>query len=199
MSDSIIVNVNPTSTDLVVINSNEEIINQVINVDEGSLSTNISINTEPNENVIISTDDVNVNENVNINQGGFVFSVNGKIGHIILTKDDFGLGNVDNTSDLWKPISYPTLSALALKADWSYVSQITSIQDVFYRKVVEGNTQCNDQATAKATPARRKLQLVGGAFLDSIFNVHRSALGIDGGIDAHAFGVEVVQGHDLPL
>jgi len=137
MSDSIIVNVNPTSTDLVVINSNEEIINQVINVDEGSLSTNISINTEPNENVIISTDDVNVNENVNINQGGFVFSVNGKIGHIILTKDDFGLGNVDNTSDLWKPISYPTLSALALKADWSYVSQITSAQDVFYKKVAD--------------------------------------------------------------
>jgi hypothetical protein len=58
MSDSIIVNVNPASTDLVVINSNEENINQIIQVDDGSSSTSINIQTNVPENVIISTGDI---------------------------------------------------------------------------------------------------------------------------------------------
>ncbi|AON96897.1 minor tail protein [Mycobacterium phage Tonenili] len=40
-----------------------------------------------------------------------------RTGHIVLTKDDVGLSNVDNTSDNAKPISSATASALALKAD----------------------------------------------------------------------------------
>lgn len=43
-----------------------------------------------------------------------VISVNGKIGLVVLNKNDIGLGNVDNTSDLNKPISLATLSALNL-------------------------------------------------------------------------------------
>jgi hypothetical protein len=41
-----------------------------------------------------------------------VWSVNGQIGNVVLTKDDIGLGNVDNTSDLDKPISTATQTAL---------------------------------------------------------------------------------------
>lgn len=46
-----------------------------------------------------------------------VTSVNGFTGAVVLDKGDVGLGNVDNTSDLNKPLSTAAISALALKAD----------------------------------------------------------------------------------
>ena len=46
-----------------------------------------------------------------------VDSVAGKAGAVTLVKGDVGLGNVDNTSDLNKPISTATQNALDLKAD----------------------------------------------------------------------------------
>ncbi len=49
--------------------------------------------------------------------GGAVDSVNGLTGVVVLTKSNIGLGNVDNTSDLNKPISTATQSALDLKQD----------------------------------------------------------------------------------
>jgi hypothetical protein len=53
-----------------------------------------------------------------------VDSVAGKTGAVTLVKSDVGLGNVDNTSDLNKPISSATQSALNLKV------AIADIQDV---------------------------------------------------------------------
>ncbi len=49
--------------------------------------------------------------------GGAVDSVNGQTGIVVLAKGDVGLGNVDNTSDLNKPVSTATQSALDLKQD----------------------------------------------------------------------------------
>ena len=46
-----------------------------------------------------------------------VVSVNGKTGIVVINKADVGLSNVDNTSDLDKPISTLTQTALNLKAD----------------------------------------------------------------------------------
>lgn len=46
---------------------------------------------------------------------GAVDSVNGLTGVVVLTKSNVGLGNVDNTSDLNKPISTATQSALDAK------------------------------------------------------------------------------------
>ena len=46
-----------------------------------------------------------------------VQSVNGQTGNVALTKDDLGLNNVDNTSDLNKPISTATQNALDTKQD----------------------------------------------------------------------------------
>ena len=48
---------------------------------------------------------------------GPVVSVNGKYGAVNLVKADFVLGNVDNTSDLDKPISTATQAALGGKSD----------------------------------------------------------------------------------
>jgi hypothetical protein len=47
--------------------------------------------------------------------GGAVDSVNGKTGVVVLVKGDIGLGNVNNTSDLNKPVSTATQTALDLK------------------------------------------------------------------------------------
>ena len=48
--------------------------------------------------------------------GGAVTSVNGKVGTVQLEKGDIGLGVVDNTADLDKPVSTPTQNALDAKA-----------------------------------------------------------------------------------
>jgi len=48
---------------------------------------------------------------------GAVTSVNGYTGAVVLTKSDLVLGNVDNVSDINKPISTLTQNALNLKAD----------------------------------------------------------------------------------
>lgn len=47
--------------------------------------------------------------------GGAVSSVNGYVGAVVLIKSDIGLGNVDNTSDVNKPVSTATQTALNLK------------------------------------------------------------------------------------
>lgn len=46
-----------------------------------------------------------------------IASVNGQTGTVVLDKTDIGLSNVDNTSDLNKPISTATQTALNLKQD----------------------------------------------------------------------------------
>ena len=46
-----------------------------------------------------------------------VQSVNAQVGDVMLGRSDVGLGNVDNTSDVDKPISTATATALASKAD----------------------------------------------------------------------------------
>lgn len=50
---------------------------------------------------------------------GAVDSVNGKTGVVNITATDVGLGNVDNTSDINKPVSTAQQDALDLKADLS--------------------------------------------------------------------------------
>jgi hypothetical protein len=54
--------------------------------------------------------------------GVTVTSVAGKTGDVVLDKNDVGLGNVDNTSDLDKPISTAVQNALDLKLDASEIS-----------------------------------------------------------------------------
>lgn len=63
-------------------------------------------------------------------KGNYVTSVAGKTGEVTLTKTDVGLDQVDNTSDLNKPISTATQEALNLKADTTAIptklSQLTN-------------------------------------------------------------------------
>lgn len=54
---------------------------------------------------------------LNTTEQGIVISVNGRTGEVVLTKTDVGLSNVDNTSDVNKPISTAQQAALDDKAD----------------------------------------------------------------------------------
>ena len=58
-----------------------------------------------------------VDSSVGGSGGGAVDSVAGKTGVVTLVKGDVGLGNVDNTSDLNKPVSTATQTALNSKVD----------------------------------------------------------------------------------
>jgi len=49
--------------------------------------------------------------------GGAVDSVNGQTGAVVLDKSDIGLGAVNNTSDMDKPVSTATATALSGKQD----------------------------------------------------------------------------------
>ena len=59
----------------------------------------------------------NTNTQYITSAGAPVQSVANKTGVVTLVKGDVGLGNVDNTTDLAKPVSTATVNALALKAD----------------------------------------------------------------------------------
>lgn len=67
------------------------------------------------DNITLTYD--NNADTVTIDAAGNVDSVNGKVGVVVLTKTDIGLGNVDNTSDANKPISTATQTALNGKQD----------------------------------------------------------------------------------
>ncbi|MFA7167361.1 MAG: leucine-rich repeat domain-containing protein [Sphaerochaetaceae bacterium] len=60
--------------------------------------------------------------------GTGVLSVNHMTGSIIMTKSDVGLSSVDDTSDINKPISTATQSALDLKADAADVSSSLALK-----------------------------------------------------------------------
>ena len=58
---------------------------------------------------------------------GQVTSVNGKAGTVSLSKADIGLSNVDNTSDIGKPLSTASQTALSGKSDVGHTHDVTAI------------------------------------------------------------------------
>jgi hypothetical protein len=64
-----------------------------------------------------------------------VVSVAGKVGVVTLIKADVGLPNVDNTSDLNKPISTLTQSALDLKSDVSHNHNLNNLIEKSYNNL----------------------------------------------------------------
>jgi len=63
-----------------------------------------------------------INKPVLSNNSGAVTSVNSLIGDIVIDKSSLGLGNVDNTSDANKPISFLTNNALTGKISSSLIN-----------------------------------------------------------------------------
>ena len=77
----------------------------------------VAIRTDNGKTYILSSDSPSTLADwKEITSAGAVVSVAGKTGTVVLTKADVGLANVDNTSDLNKPISTATQAALNTKA-----------------------------------------------------------------------------------
>lgn len=77
---------------------------------------------------------------------GAVDSVAGKTGVVSLVKADVGLGNVDNTSDLNKPISAATKTALNSKADTATTLSGYGITDAYTKTQVDSKIGVSIQA-----------------------------------------------------
>ena len=97
-------------------------------IDEVAIDLNTKLNKVP-----VQSKGALINGNGNISVqylGNAVTGVKGsaestyRTGNVSLTKENFGLGNVDNTSDLDKPISTATQEALDLKAN---ITQIPTV------------------------------------------------------------------------
>ena len=85
-------------------------------------------------NVILNNADTTVN------------SINGLTGNVLLTANSFGLGNVNNTSDLNKPLSKADIAALYLKVDKETFNVFESIFKKF-QTVVDQKLRDLDSST----------------------------------------------------
>ena len=84
-----------------------------------ALIGSVIIRTDVNKNYVLAQSDPTILANwvELLTPAPPVQSVNGYVGNVSLTKADLGLGNVDNTGDINKPVSTPTQNALDLKAN----------------------------------------------------------------------------------
>ena len=85
----------------------------------GAVVGSVVIRTDISKNFVLSSADASVLGNwiELVNPDAPVQTVNGKSGNVLLTKADIDLANLDNTSDLSKPISTLTQSALDSKSN----------------------------------------------------------------------------------
>ena len=85
----------------------------------GAIVGSIAVRTDANKNYVLSALPASTLANwvELLTPAAPVQAVNGYTGSVNLTKTDFDLGNVDNTSDANKPISNDTQTALDLKAN----------------------------------------------------------------------------------
>lgn len=95
-------------------------------------TSNISINN--NQSITLRYDKIEKNfiiagrsESTGGGGGGAVDSVNGQTGTVVLTKSNIGLGNVDNTSDVNKPVSSAQQTAIDGKVQDTIVNGVTTI------------------------------------------------------------------------
>jgi hypothetical protein len=93
--------------------------------------------------------------------GGAVDSVNGQTGVVVLDKSDIGLDQVDNTSDLNKPISTATQTALnatvkqLMGADGSVVSVPVTTETIIYSFPIPANTLKGDVLNSLKFPTEK--------------------------------------------
>lgn len=93
---------------------------------------------------------------------GVVQSVNGQTGIVVVTKADVGLSSVDNTSDLDKPVSTATQTALDDKADDGHAHAISDVTDL--------QTELDLKAGQDYVQSRLGLVTNGSALLGTNYN-----------------------------
>jgi hypothetical protein len=108
-----------------------------------------------------------------------VTSVAGKTGVVTLTKADVGLANVDNTSDLSKPISTATQTALNLKANTANLSTVATTgsyadlsgKPTIPSKVSDLTNDSGFQTSAQVTTAIQAVVGAAPAALDTLVEI----------------------------
>jgi hypothetical protein len=102
-----------------------------------------------------------------------VSSVAGKTGLVILNKADVGLGNLDNTSDLNKPVSTATQTALNLKAPLASPTFTGTVSGITQTMVGLGNVD-NTADSTKSVASAAKLttaRTINGVSFDGTVNI----------------------------
>ena len=112
-----------------------------------------------------------------------VTSVNTKTGAVTVTQSDVGLGNVDNPSDVNKPVSTATQTALDLKAPLANPTFTGTVSGVSKAMVGLGNvdnTSDNDKpvSTAQQTALNLKAPLESPTFTGTVSGVTKSMVGL---------------------
>lgn len=108
-----------------------------------------------------------------------VSTVNGRTGAVVLAKSDVGLSNVDNTTDLLKPISTATQTALDLKADESSLATVAttgsyddlSNKPTFSTDTLTGTTAIVDASADAGFGADNTLYIAGNNQAAEYFQV----------------------------
>lgn len=119
------ITISGTSTGVTNISTTHNIGTVIINSDTGTDGT-INGATQTTAGVMSSADKTKLDGIATGAQVNAINTVSGRTGDVTLTKADVGLSLVDNTSDLSKPISTATQSALDLKASASALSTLTN-------------------------------------------------------------------------
>lgn len=94
-------------------------------------------------------------------QVNVITSVNGQTGAVTITKSTIGLGNVDNTSDINKPVSTAQQAALDLKSNIGHghvIADITNLQSILDGKSNVGHTHAIADITNLQTTLNNKLE-----------------------------------------
>lgn len=112
-----------------------------------------------------------------------VTSVAGKTGAVTLTKSDVGLNNVDNTTDLAKPISTATQSALDLKAPLASPTFTGTVAGITKAMVGLANVDNTSDAakpvsTATQTALDLKAPLASPTFTGTVAGITKSMVGL---------------------
>ena len=118
---------------------------------------------------------------------GAVDSVAGKTGVVTLVKADVGLSNVDNTTDIGKPISTATQTALDLKAPLASPTFTGTVSGVTKAMVGLGNVDNTTDAlkpisTATQTALDLKAPIASPTFTGTVSGISKSMVGL-GNVD----------------
>jgi hypothetical protein len=112
-----------------------------------------------------------------------VQSVNGQTGTVVLAKSDFGLSNVDNTSDANKPVSTAQQTALNLKANLASPTFTGTVSGVTAAMVGLGNVTNTSDAnkpvsTAQQTALDLKANLASPTFTGTVSGISKTMVGL---------------------
>lgn len=116
-------------------------------------------------------------------QSAPVTSVASKTGDVTLVKGDVGLGNVDNTSDVNKPVSSAAASALALKAPLASPTFTGTVSGITPAMVGLGNVDNTSDvnkpiSAAQATVNAAKAPLASPTFTGTVSGITKAMVGL---------------------